>query len=419
MKILITHIANTFNYGAAMMAINLMHYLNAAIDGDVEFYTDTRGEMNLSRLRISSGLNNIHINNIRPKIVRRYKFKILTLFNNVNFNIRWINQYAKGIIDNYDAVIVCGGDDLSEYYNKLKVVFETYKIGKIAQKIPVFLVSQTIGPFTKWRKKLVRNHLKKSYIYARDAWSFKYLKNSLGLSKISDAADLAFLDLPKQGIEDETVCILSRYQLAQDEYITLVPSGLVQSYTSNREHYILTWRDILLNLLNEQRLKDKKVVLIGHVVRSFTVDDRLVINEILNQLDTDYKKRIVPIYDTLLPYQARLILGNGVFTITGRMHAAISTFQMGKPAISLSYSIKYQGVIEETLGINNLVVKTNHENQWDLGIICDEVNLRVDYVLNNYLRIKNEINEAVTKCKEKALMQINHIARVLKDGEQQ
>ena len=417
MKILVTHIANTFNYGSAMMAINLMYYLNTALGSDVEFYTDTRGEMNLLRLRVSTGLNNIHINNVRPKIVRRYKFKTLTLFNNVNFNIRWINQYAKGVIDNYDAVIVCGGDDLSEYYNKLKVVFETYKIGKISHQIPVFLVSQTIGPFTKWRKKLVRKHLKECYIYTRDVWSLKYLKNTLGLNKLFDAADLAFLDLPNQLIEDETASILDRYQLTQDEYITLVPSGLVRSYTSNREHYILTWRDILLNLMNEQRLKDKKIVLLGHVVRSFTADDRVVINEILNQLDTDYKKRIVPIYDTLLPYQARLILGSGVFAITGRMHAAISTFQMGKPAISLSYSIKYQGVIEETLGIKNLVVKTAHENQWDLGIICDEVNLRVDYVLNNYLKIKIEINEAVKKCKEKALIQINHIARVLKDGE--
>lgn len=417
MKILVTHISNTFNYGSAMMAINLMYYLNRALDGKVEFYTDTRGQINLARLRESIGLSNIHINSIRPSIERRYMFRLLKFFNNVNHNIGWIKQYAEGIIENYDAVIICGGDDLSEYYNKIDITFEIYKISQMSRRMPVFLVSQTIGPFTKWRKNLARKFLKNSIIYARDLWSYRYLKETLGLLNVFEAADLAFLDLPQQMTVESPPSILEQCGLERTEYITIVPSGLVQSYTSDWECYILTWLDIILNLLNDQRLKAKKIVLLPHVLRPLSVDDRVVIREIERRLTPKHKKRIVSIYDPLLPCQARLILGNGLFTITGRMHAAISTFQLGKPAVSISYSIKYQGVIEETLGIKNLVVRTSNQYHWEFGVICDEVGAKVDYILNNYSRITDEINTAVAKSKEKALSQIIHLAQTLQDGE--
>lgn len=415
MKILVTHVHNTFNYGSAMMAINLIYYLNNALNGEVEFFTDARGEENLSRLISSTLLDNIFINNIIPKRKRVYKFKIFKLFNDVNFNINWINKYVKGIVNNYDAVVVLGGDDLSEYYSKLKVVFETYKLNKISERIPVFLASQTIGPFTKWRKKVVGNFLRECFIFARDLWTLNYLKNELNLTKVYEAADLAFLDLPKHSLEEDTISILNNYRLAENAYLTLVPSGLIESYTKNSKNYILTWCDILLNLLSDQRLKDKKIVLLAHVLRPYLLEDRTIINQILNQLNYYYHERIIPIFAPLLPHEARLILGNGILTITGRMHAAISTFQMGKPAVSLAYSVKYQGVIEDTLGIKNLLVKATQENQWALGIISDEVKLKVDYILKNYERIQMEIKEAVNKSKEKALYQINHIAQICKE----
>ncbi len=418
MKILVTHTRDTFNYGSAMMAINLIYYLNNALDGDVDFFTDVRGEENLLRLIASTSLDNIYINKVLPKREKVYRFKVFTFFNDVNCNISWINKYSKGIIKNYDALIVLGGDSISEYYNKLAAVLETYKLYKISKEIPVFLPSQTIGPFTKWRKKAANRFLKKCYIYARDLWTINYLKNALKLHKVFEAADLAFLDLPKQKVKDETYNILKYYNLTKDAYITLVPSGLVNSYTCNSLNYILTWRDILLNLLKDQRLKDKKIILLPHVVRPYKVEDRVIINQILKQINSCYQERIIPIYDILLPHQARIILGNGILTITGRMHAAISTFQMVKPAISLSYGVKYGGVIEDTLGIKNLVVQATQEDQWNLGVISDEVKIRVDYVLKNYDRIQNEIKEAVKKSKEKALFQINHIAQMVQDRNQ-
>lgn len=43
------------------------------------------------------------------------------------------------------------------------------------------------------------------------------------------------------------------------------------------------------------------------------------------------------------------------------MHAAVSTFQMGKPAICLSYSPKYKGVISDGLNLSELVIEAKEK----------------------------------------------------------
>jgi len=117
----------------------------------------------------------------------------------------------------------------------------------------------------------------------------------------------------------------------------------------------------------------------------------------------------------LLPVEARHILGNGLFTITGRMHAAVSTFQMGKPAISLSYSVKYKGVIGEGLGMNDLVIEAKGDDLWKSGKIADLVLEKVDYVFSNYDSLVSRIKPAVEENKKLAMAQIEDIARRLKE----
>ena len=84
------------------------------------------------------------------------------------------------------------------------------------------------------------------------------------------------------------------------------------------------------------------------------------------------------------PLKARFILGNGIFTITGRMHGAISTLQMRKPAISISYSVKYKGVIGEGLGLHDLIVEGSKQELWENKKVATDVCNRIEYVINNY-----------------------------------
>ena len=194
-----------------------------------------------------------------------------------------------------------------------------------------------------------------------------------------------------------------------------MPSGIVRQYCDDRNTYIGDWLDIIKKLTESDSFADKRIALLGHVVKTGPSDDRSVIRSIVENLDEDTKRKVVPVLDVMLPVEARNILGNGLFTITGRMHAAVSTFQMGKPAISLSYSVKYKGVIGEGLGMNDLVIESKGDDLWKSGKIVDLVLEKVDYVLANYESLVERINPAVEENKKLAMAQIEDIARRLKE----
>jgi colanic acid/amylovoran biosynthesis protein len=114
-----------------------------------------------------------------------------------------------------------------------------------------------------------------------------------------------------------------------------------------------------------------------------------------------------------MPSQARCILGNGYFTITGRMHAAVSTFQMNKPAICLSYSAKYKGVIGEGLKRNDLIIEATDDSLYRNGVLAKTVADKVNYIDNNYPSLIREIKSEVKKAQENAIIQIDLVKDTL------
>ena len=400
MKIMISHIPNTFNYGSAMMAINLIYYLDRKFNGDVNFYVDTRTDEDFKNLTNSTGLDNIKVNKILPD-----KNKLIKAKKDVNLDLNWIGAYCDGIINNYDCFMVLGGDDLSEYYSKEHVVYELFKINRIASKIPVFLIGQTIGPFTEWRKEYAADMLKPCHIFTRDYLTYEYLKKELGVSNVINSSDLAFLDLPNQN-EYDIQSLLKKFNLNKGEYVTLVPSGLVKCYTNNYDNYIDNWIGIIEYLINK---KGFKVALLPHVLRPEHSDDRVVIEYIMRRMASKYPKELIYIDDILLPLEARLLLGNGLFSISGRMHGAVSTFQMEKPSISLSYSIKYKGVIGQGLDCEDLIVEASNDGKWVDGKVMTETINKIDYLINNYDDIVLKIKDNVGKCKYEVINIIDQI----------
>jgi colanic acid/amylovoran biosynthesis protein len=257
----------------------------------------------------------------------------------------------------------------------------------------IILLGQTMGPFTENRGELARESLKNTKIYTRDDKCLEYL-SKLNFINIDPGRDLAFSELPMQSIAKS---ILKKYNIDKGEYITVVPSGLTECYTKNFEKYIEEQVSITKKILSNVKLSDKKIVLLPHVLIPAHVDDRLIIREIINRLDEKSKIRIIAIDDAMLPSEAREILGDGIFTITGRMHAAVSTFYMKKPAISLSYSVKYAGVIGDGLDMNELVIESANEKLWISGEISKLVDEKVNYVFDNYNELVKKIDIKVSE----------------------
>ncbi|HFF9317056.1 TPA: polysaccharide pyruvyl transferase family protein [Clostridium perfringens] len=411
MKVRIEHASNPLNYGTNMMVTNFIYYINQ-INENITFLIDANNDDDLNRYINNTKLKNIDretidynlciSNNFVERVINKLKRKFL-------YSYFYKKEFLK-LKRNTEILIVLGGDDISEYYGVEGLEKELRRIDIIKKDIKVFLVGQTIGPFSNdERKNLVKNTLDGVEIYSRDNVTKNYMDYEIGIDKVIKSSDLAFLDLPNQSNHEIESNILKKYNLDQD-YITIVPSGLSNCYCDNKETYINKW----VSIINDIRTNypSKNFVLLAHVLVK-TNDDREVIRSIYNRLDN--KNKIIQIIDEITPLQARFILGNGDLTITGRMHAAISTFQMGKPAISLSYSIKYSGVIGEGLGLKDLVIESSGDNYWENNYLNDSILQKIDYVYKNEEKLLCKIKESVNICKSEVLEMINDISYKLKN----
>ena len=407
-KIIIQHVENSYNYGSLMMAINFVEYFSRFYNKDIKFFVDTNTGEDLERLKIET-LGRYQIEKFS---VKEIKYKKKSFFNKFRtFKTIYFKQVNDIVNDGVDAVVILGGDDLSEYYGGWRIIYELYKIYRISKKVPVFLVGQTIGPFYSWRKIVANLCLKKCYIYLRDDKSYNYLENKIKLNNLSKFRDLAFLNLPRQERGELFNKALEKYCLEKNNYISVIPSGAQRQYTSSFEEYIKTWAEIIKNLIKNSYLDNKKIVLLSHVAKPEKKSDGLIIRNIIENIDQGYRKKIIVIAEPLLASEARAILGNGIFTITGRMHGAVSTFQMGKPAISLSYSVKYMGVIGEGLGREDLIIEAKGNDLWKEGKMVKIIDEKINYLINNYKDIQDRLKVDIKKNQDLVINQIKDVVK--------
>jgi len=406
MKIKLEYV-HPYNYGNLMMVTNFVNYFYKFCNkADVKFYINVKDDDEFKRVRMSFDDDVLRKTICKDNIQNVKKGgKTAKVYNFYKKNDKKLKYY--------DSIVYLGGDCLSEYYGKKEFIKDGIKIFIASKKLPVFLVGQTIGPFTSYRKKLANIFLKHTLVSTRDERCYSYLKSDIKLKNMLKSRDLAFLDLPYK--DDEKYIknnLFNKYNLKDNEYVTLVLSGLYKSYTENKANYVDKCFKIIQLLLNNKKIGNKKIVLLPHVVNGEHSDIN-IINEIEKLLQKYMRERVILIKDVLMPHEARIILGYGMFTITGRMHAAVSTFQMGKPAISLSYSVKYSGVIGQGLNMNDLVIESAGDRFWAQSEFENIIEEKIQYLLDNYDYITKNIKSNVDQCKELALKQIKEVARRL------
>lgn len=400
MKIYLKNIPNSYNYGSMMMAENVITYLNKQFEQEeIEFYTEAKTENDLKRLIQATKHKKIFRNPISDTRVITEKIKYVRY---IERKIR-IKMKLNKLAEFYDAIIILGGDDYAETYYKLPQANDAMKanfrnLKKLSMLTKVFMVGQTIGPYTGKRIKWASDAFVDIDIYSRDDVSAKYVKNVL-YKQTKKTRDLAFLDLGLQKeYEAHKKEILNKYGLEENGYITIVGTGLIKHYTKNEDHFI----DSFYNMIKavKEKYKDKKIVWLSHVLTpGTTYNDLYLLDRINERYDNYINSNCVVINTPVLPAEARMVLGLGYFTVTCRMHAAVSTYQMNKPAICLSYSKKYEGVISNGIGRGDLVIEAKDDTLWQKGI-ANIVLEKSDYVIENYQRLIEEIVSRVDDCKQ-------------------
>lgn len=404
-KILIKHFPNLNNYGTGMMGLVTIQGLADRYGTEnVEFYCDFDGYTDIELIKTElRGYISIHKWEDKTlKKIKKIKY--------ANKLIRLIYLFYPFVYKSFDKVIVLGGDDLSEYYSKYWASFEIIHLWVNSFFTRIILLGQTLGPFkNKLNRFAVKFLLPKIDIYARDPWCVEYLKNEFHLS-IKQSADLALLDLPNQNNSTIEKNVLSKYQLSPNDYFTIVVSGMQHEgyYCKEENTYLEKYKEIIENLLQIPELVGKKVVLLAHTFPPYA-NEALLISKLLTIISLNIKNDIVLITENILQTRARFILGNGLFSITGRMHPAVSTFQMKKPAICHSYSSKYKGVIGDSIGRYDLVIESNNQYLWESSEIVDLTLNKVKYILDNFEFITDEIDYTIEKQKNIVKNTLNSI----------
>jgi colanic acid/amylovoran biosynthesis protein len=411
-KILIFQFPNLNNYGTGMMGLVTVQEISKRLGAEnVEFHIDFNEYADLNEIRSElTGQHNI----------KSYDSKSLQDISKTKNpfvrKIKYILNFISGEdIKEFDLIIVLGGDGFSEEYGATAYI-EFIKIWLYSLNTKVIMLGQTMGPFNNWKNRFaIKYLLSKIDIYTRDSWCYNYLKNEFSLNKnLHLSADLAMTDLPLEGDDQIKKSILKTYNLSAKDYITFVISGIQGKgyYCDSREQYVSNWKDIIERVSEISALETKKIVLLAHTFKPYGEEDVFVKN-MYEELSHEKQKRTIIVSERILQTRARHILGNGLFTITGRMHAAISSYKMGVPAIPLAYSPKYDGVIGEGLKRKDLIIYANDAQLWKTGNIVNEVTDKVNYLLNNYDQIISEISPAVNKQKELIIKDLDNICHDL------
>lgn len=422
MKLLVLHIPNTLNYGSMMMAENLFFYLSRELaQQDLELVIATpRPEESGARLRkaLQPVIDHLKINTVEPqKIYRGSKLeKALALLLGVGVH-RVLSPLALSV----DGVVVLGGDDFSEGYGYIGPLLELLMFRAFVRSgIDVVMCGQTIGPFYSWRRPLFRHLLARvTEITARDPITYQYLCDQFKLKNVSLGADLAFLPLAGEKeagviVQQDNCCsgFLPLTGEKEDQeirlnqpYFTIVPSELLWKYARDqqRSDYINFLTDLAVKLL--KKFSDCQLLILPHVLTADSDDDRLVGRDLYINLKRQgiARSQMVFLRGELLPCQARQLLRSSQFVITGRMHAAISSFACGVPALSLSYSRKYWGIIGEYLGMKELIIDVREQSWSDIGDIALN---RMDYINDHYEEIAAGIKNTVPKMQDMAMQSI-------------
>lgn len=404
-KNLIIQLPALHNYGTGMMGINLVHHLHALAPRKFSRFTaDFEFESDIEALHRELGPGNADIRlsgfspidlQLRMSLSRRvHKLERIPLMR----HLLYLYPYLK--CTEYANIFFLGGDALWEgYYDSDKPIPLLSFFARVEKCAPLYLLGQTIAPFRNPENARLLRALRRTHIYTRDQRGYDYLREiGMAANRIHRSSDLALLPLPQQDDPALWTDIAERYPLRPGEYATVVMSGLSSHYAESDAHFQTGWRAIIDMLLGLPELKNNKLCLLVHVCSSYGgKPETELVNEVYCSFPPAQRERLIPITEEILPTRARLVLAHSRFVVTARMHASVSSYQAGVPALALSYSPKYEALIGEGLQCADLVLPSAGDHLWQSGAIAGLVREKTLAILQQDGPLQERIRQSVLR----------------------
>lgn len=298
------------------------------------------------------------------------------------------NKITLKLYQQSNLIISCsggrlGGKKISPIFNSLIPIYFAKKMGK-----KVFVCAQSIEPFkNKIVKKLTRLVLNTvNLITVREEFSYEVVKSLNMKTPCHLTADLAFL-LDSDSLETGKLLLIKEGVPMNNKLkigITVTEWRIPDSNSELKNiQFIKTIIDIL-----ERLLKEKKPILIffPQVIIPKKEDDRLLSNEIKNQIDSSLRENVFILRKNYSPHQLKAMMGNMDIFIGKRLHSCIFALAMHVPSIIIGYEKKAWGIMK-MLGYQDFVVNVN--------------SLNVQSVIETITKILNDKDQISKNLKEK------------------
>lgn len=320
---------------------------------------------------------------LNPLLTESFKQSVKLLFKPT----LWKESHKK-----YDVILdISGGDSFADIYgqNRYDDVSASKKIYRKLAKVQVFL-PQTIGPFSSVSNENdAINLMKKAdFVFARDNKSFKLLQK-YNIENSLELIDMAFF-LPYK-----------KWKLEKGKNVGINVSALLWNggYSGNNQFSLkVDYKKLIHKVIDFFLEQNVNVHLIPHVLGTYWFDvenDYAICKNLLHEYGYGRLKLAPFSFD---PCEIKSYISGLDFFTGARMHACIAAFSSGIPVCPMSYSRKFTGLFEETLGYGYVTDMKMQETEAAFNTIKD-----------CYLKVKKadilSINESVVVERKKQLLE--------------
>lgn len=240
--------------------------------------------------------------------------------------LTWRNELVD-YVRTFDLVVdTRAGDSFADIYGLSRLWTMSLMTASVVRAgVPMVLGPQTIGPFDTARGRLLgRATLRAARVaMARDEVSAD-VATSLGRAVDCVATDVVFA-LPRPAAP-----------VSRD--VVLNPSGLLWHPNPHVDHE--EYRDAVRSLCRGLHSRGRRVSLFAHVLDSPLVDNDVpVVTQLAAELGD---------VESLVPTDladARAMLATAAVVVGSRMHACLNALSVGRPAVPLAYSRKFEPLL--------------------------------------------------------------------------
>jgi polysaccharide pyruvyl transferase WcaK-like protein len=229
-------------------------------------------------------------------------------------------------------------------YNVVMSLFPYLAGGKVVKG------SQAVGPVSSSLTRVAARAVlpRMAAICARGAGTRNHL-DSLGLTNVVDAADIAFLMHEAEPSGDVSP------ESDSQKSVVVLPSSVVDSYASAAD---IDHVGITANVIDRLSASGLSVTVAPHSFRQNGERGRMNDGPIVSDIEERTTAPVRFINRDLDPRELRTIIHRADVVVTGRFHGMVSALEVGTPPVVVGWSHKYGEVLDQfNLGGQGIAVE--------------------------------------------------------------